>query len=143
MRLLNLCSASLLLLLSFTALSTPAGSSKIIPDPEKYQDFLLEPYKPGAPTVVAFKDPYCGYCIRALQNLEKLSEYNVYLFWAGILGERSVARVDDIFDCAAPVSQTVFDSVVKREQTTACEKGLKYQTRYLRALNAEIMVNIC
>ena len=96
---------------------------RIIPDQQKYADFLLEPYKPGKPSVVVFKDPYCGYCIRALGNLERLDEYNVYMFWAGILGKRSKDKVNAIMQCNEPVSQPIFDNVMARSREVSCEQA--------------------
>lgn len=133
---------SLLLGLCLVAFASQTlASNKIIPDHESYKDFLIEPYKPGAPTVVVFKDPYCGYCIRALKNLDRLSNYNVYMFWAGILGKSSEKKVSAILDCAAPVSQAVFDNVIARKSQVQCDKGLAQETLRLRQLNQEIVAN--
>lgn len=118
-----------------------APGTLTIPDQIKYQDFLLEPYKPGKPTVVAFKDPYCGYCIRALKKLDRLSDYNVYMFWAGILGSGSEKKVDEIMNCAAPISQDVFTSVINRSKAVNCQSGEPESTANLRQLNAQMVSN--
>jgi hypothetical protein len=129
--------ALLALALSFSVLSVPM----IIPDKDKHSKFLLAPFKPGAPSVVVFKDPYCGYCIRALKKRDRMSEYNVYMFWAGILGDRSAKKVGEILNCAAPISGEVFDSVIKRESRVNCKAGLAEQTAQTRMLNDEMVAN--
>ncbi|MFT4924821.1 MAG: thiol-disulfide isomerase/thioredoxin [Phenylobacterium sp.] len=138
---------SLMAMISFSTLALTAAptkaaapAAKIIPSQIKHQDFLLDPYKPGAPSVVVFKDPYCGYCIKALQRLDRLSEYNVYMFWAGILGDRSVKKVEQIMNCAAPISNQVFNSVIQRSELN-CEQGMTFATQHLKALNDEMVGN--
>lgn len=91
-----------------------AATSKpyIIPDPERYAPFLLEPWKPGKPSLIALKDPFCPYCINALARRSQLRNYNVFLIWTPILGDSSVARVKEFFACEAPASAEVLDAVV-------------------------------
>lgn len=128
-----------LVLMACVSQQTRANQTFIVPDHEQYADFLLEPYKPGKPSIVAFKDPHCGYCIKALGRLERLSEYNVYMFWAGILGKRSVAKVEQIMSCDQPVSQSVFDSVVRRASIIACQPGDDERVTKLNALNDTVV----
>jgi len=113
----------------------------IIPNEQQYADFLLEPYKPGKPSIVAFKDPHCGYCIKALKRLDRLSEYNVYMFWAGILGKRSEQTVEQILACAAPISSEVFESVVRRSPVIVCQSGDKARVEQLAELNNKMVQN--
>ena len=112
-----------------------------MPNNDQYQEFLLEPYKPGKPSIVAFKDPHCGYCIKALGRLDRLSEYNVYMFWAGILGERSERTVAKIMQCAEPVSQSVFNSVMARSSDINCDIGDKQSLAQLNELNDGMVAN--
>jgi len=91
-----------------------AASPKLIPDPETHRSFLLNEYRPGAPSVILFKDPYCGYCINALAKRSRLDNYNVYLFWSPILGRRSVSKVESFFSCDSPVESAILESVVRR-----------------------------
>lgn len=114
---------------------------KILPDHQQYSDFLLEPYKPGKPSVVVFKDPHCGYCIRALKNLDYVKEYNVYMFWAGILGERSEQKVAQIMQCAEPISKAVFDDVIERANTINCQTGDEQSIARLNQLNDQVVAN--
>ncbi len=81
---------------------------------EQYKSFLYGEYQSDRPNVLIFKDPFCPYCIRAIDKLDTLSAYNVFIFWAPILGDRSVARVNDIFHCTAYASQTVLDAIKQR-----------------------------
>ncbi len=120
---------------------TATANTLIIPTPEKYQDFLIHEWQPTAPNVIVFKDPNCGYCIRALKNLEQYKNYNVFMFWSPILGESSTQKVNDILKCDNPISYQVFNAVINRsalECQTAID--LKKQQR-LRLLNNEIVAN--
>jgi glutaredoxin len=89
-------------------------AQRFIPTEEQYFPFLLNGWDPKRQTVVIFKDPYCPHCIKAIPRLPELRNYNVYLFWAPILGERSKKRVDDIFRCAVPASAKVLYAVRNR-----------------------------
>lgn len=130
-----------LLCLALVARADGKTQALIIPDHEQYADFLLEPYKPGKPSIVAFKDPHCGYCIKALNKLDRLSEYNVYMFWAGILGKRSVKKVEQIMNCDSPVSQPVFDSVINRSPIIVCQAGEAERVTRLNQLNDKIVAS--
>jgi glutaredoxin len=89
-------------------------AQRFIPTEEQYFPFLLNGWDPKRQTVVIFKDPYCPHCIKAIPKLPELRNYNVYLFWAPILCERSKKRVDDIFRCTAPASAKVLYAVRNR-----------------------------
>lgn len=132
---------AVLFVISIFAANSAKADTLIVPNNDQYQDFLLEPYKPGKPSIVAFKDPHCGYCIKALGRLDKLSEYNVYMFWAGILGERSERTVAKIMQCAEPISQSVFDSVMARSSDINCDIGDKQSLAQLNALNDGMVAN--
>ncbi len=86
--------------------------ARLIPDHQQYQPFLLQPWKPGKPALIALKDPFCPYCIQALKRRSQLINYNVFVFWTPILGEQSVARVREFFKCASPVAPQVIDATV-------------------------------
>lgn len=83
--------------------------------PQKYRDFLVNPWDPGKPSLIALKDPRCPYCIKALEKRERLDNYNVFLFWAPILGPNSVNQVDRFFHCNTPVEAEVLDAVIARK----------------------------
>ncbi|WP_087020308.1 thioredoxin fold domain-containing protein [Thaumasiovibrio subtropicus] len=99
------------LVISAEEVTTPL---KVIPTPESHGAFLLKPWQEGAPVLVMFKDPFCPYCLRAIENRHQLDDYNVFLFWAPILGERSEQRVATFFRCATPVNDTVLKAAVQR-----------------------------
>ncbi len=88
---------------------------RLIPDPGTYQAFLLGEWKPEAPTLIAIKDPFCPYCIRNLKRRAQLKKYNVFLFWAPILGEDSVTRVNEYFKCDSPVGGVVIEAAISRQ----------------------------
>ena len=101
--------------ISFAVIFSSHAQIFPIPNQKEHQAFLLEPWKPDAPVLVAFLDPYCPYCIKALKSKERYQYYNTFIFWAGILGERSVKRVEEILTCKQPVSDAVIRSVLERK----------------------------
>nr|WP_285817646.1 thioredoxin fold domain-containing protein [Echinimonas agarilytica] len=105
-----------------------------------HSEFLIEAWKPNAPSIVVFKDPNCGYCIKALQNLERYQDFNVFMFWSPILGASSVAKVNDIFECSDPLSLDVFSAVVNR-QPVLCNDADGGKTLRLRTLNDAMISN--
>jgi hypothetical protein len=64
---------------------------------------------------MVFTDPRCPYCIKALEKRERLSNYNIYLFWAPILGNASYHTVKEFFFCDSPTSANVIKSVIDRK----------------------------
>ena len=128
----------LLLMLYPFVVSAENSASRVIPSPDTYGAFLLEEWQPDAPSIIAFKDPYCPYCIKALKKLDRLKGYNVFMFWSPILGESSRKKVDEIFDCQNPVGLSVVAAVVNRRQVE-CEQAM--QGSVLKQLNDEIVAN--
>jgi glutaredoxin len=129
----------LIVLYSFLALSSVKAENFIIPTQEKHSDFLIEPWKPNAANVIVFKDPNCGYCIKALKRLDKYKDYNVFMFWAPILGRSSQRQVEDIFECEKPSGSEVILSVINRSNIV-CKKS-ESGTKNLKELNKEIVEN--
>lgn len=120
----------ILLLISNNVFSQAINESAAMPVPDKdrYAAFLMEPWKDGAPTIIAFKDPLCGYCIKALKARSRLENYNVFLFWSPILGNNSKLKVQQIFLCEAPVSDDIMDAVMLRKNIPChgeTKEGLK------------------
>lgn len=111
-----------------------------VPDKENYKDFLIESWKPDVPTIIAFKDPNCGYCIKALKNLAQYKDYNVFMFWSPILGKLSDNKVNDIFDCDDPIGKGVISSVINRESITCkSTSSLRNKRAKLEALNHDVV----
>ncbi len=96
------------------------------PDPVVHRQFLLRPYQPAAPSVVVFKDPFCGYCIKAMAHSAQLAAYNVYLFWYPIFGSSSEERVQQFFRCQNPTGSLVQKAMLAR-QAPACDGELQQQ----------------
>jgi hypothetical protein len=84
---------------------------KFIPDSNEYQAFIYGDYDPKKMSVLVFKDPFCPYCIRAIDKLDKLNAYNVFIFWAPILGANSQARVSSFFTCSKLADSHLLDAV--------------------------------
>jgi|GEM_PF-1455765 len=104
-----------LLLLASLFIARPVLSARFIPTESEYFPFLINGWDAKRKNVLIFKDPYCPYCIRAVPKIEKITNYNVFVFWAPILGERSVKRVDDIFQCTSPVGKKIFTAMLARK----------------------------
>ncbi|WP_143870910.1 thioredoxin fold domain-containing protein [Catenovulum sediminis] len=95
-----------------------------IPDPIAQQAFLLNGWRADRPNLLIFKDPFCPYCIKAIPKLERLVGYNIYLFWAPILGNRSQQRVTQFFKCDRPVSESIMQAVVQGN-SPACNQPIQ------------------
>jgi len=115
-----------------STLAADANSPRPIPDDMTYGQFLLNDWNPGAPVIITFKDPFCPYCIRALKDIERLDDLNVFMFWSPILGQASISRVEEILHCQAPVGEQVIKAVIER-QSPQCTKNK--QTEVLAQLN--------
>lgn len=105
--------AYLLFILSSVVSSAPLSSLEI-PDSTIHKSFLLKPWMPGKPSLVVFKDPSCPYCVRDLKKRSQLNNFNVFLFWAPILGDRSVDHVNIFFKCSTSSSEKVINAVIGR-----------------------------
>lgn len=109
----NLLKLSVIIFILFCV---PVSSTEVIvPDKDIHRAFLLEEWDPKKPVLVTLKDPRCGSCIRALKNRKRLENYNVFMFWAPILGEASILDVERYFHCKSPVSSQVLDAVIQRK----------------------------
>ena len=85
------------------------------PSYAEHKAFLLQQWDPSKPSLIAFKDPRCPYCIKSLQKRERLDNYNVFLFWAPILGPGSQAQVERFFHCETPTNSEVLMAVTLRK----------------------------
>ena len=124
-------------LLLFTLVSFNSFAQRFIPTEEQYFPFLLNGWDAKRQTVVIFKDPFCPHCIKAIPKLAELRNYNVFLFWAPILGSSSKKRVDDIFRCKAPASAKVLLAVRNRKNPDC---NMAYASD-LRDLNDKVVEN--
>lgn len=91
-------------------------ASEVLPIPsvDDAESFLLNGWRADRPNLLVFKDPFCPYCLKAAPQLEHLVGYNIFVFWAPILGEKSKLRVKEYFKCQRPVSQKIIDALVAR-----------------------------
>lgn len=106
------------------------------PDPHTHRAFLLYPYKQNKPSLVIFKDPRCPYCISGFKALEALEQFNLYLFWAPILGQDSENLVKKFFRCASPVDKRIINAVSRRDAAFDC--SMAFQST-LFELNTEML----
>ena len=108
-----------------------------MPDPVRHQAFLLNQWQPHKPAIIAFKDPRCPYCVSALKKRHRMDNYNVFLFWAPILGEKSRNDVEELFHCRSPVEPALLERI-SRGMKVLCSGD--YQTK-LASLNAEMVAS--
>ncbi|WP_035014576.1 thioredoxin fold domain-containing protein [Catenovulum agarivorans] len=113
-------------MLLLVAWYTPARAQQVmpIPDPIADQAFLLNGWRADRPNLLVFKDPFCPYCIKVIPKLDKLVGYNIYLFWAPILGSASKQRSSEFFQCQRPVSEAILAAVEQR-QKPQCNGALR------------------
>lgn len=103
----------LLVLISvFVGLDAVAQSPLPVPTLESHKEFLVGEWKSSAPTIIAFKDPFCPYCLKALEKKDELENVNLFLFWYPIFGEKSDQRVAEFFLCDSPVGANVIKAVL-------------------------------
>lgn len=119
---------------------TTTGQEKqplIIPDVDTYGEFLIGEWDSQKPVLVTFKDPHCPYCVKALRKIERLDNYNVFLFWSPILGQRSINSVNGFFSCDSPSGEIVIEAT-KKGVMPACS-GIKNTA--LQQLNSTMVAN--
>lgn len=116
------------------ALQAMAKSPLPVPTVESHKEFLVGDWKPNAPSVVMFTDPFCPYCLKALEKKHELNGVNLFMFWYPIFGEKSDTRVAEFFRCESPVSSKVFDAVLQRKSPGCGEKP----NPELEAINKQI-----
>lgn len=91
-----------------------AQSPLPVPTIESHKEFLVGAWKPNAPSVVMFTDPFCPYCLKALEKKHELDGVNLFMFWYPIFGEKSDTRVAEFFRCELPVGSKVLEAVLQR-----------------------------
>lgn len=106
---------SLILLVGLFSIFTAQAEPLPIPSPDVHSEFLLQPWKANALSVIVFKDPFCPYCVKALERVDDLKDFNVFMFWYPIFGERSEQRISQMFQCASPSGHQVVTSVIAKK----------------------------
>tara|TARA_R110002049_G_scaffold95306_18_gene234024 strand:- start:724 stop:1554 length:831 start_codon:yes stop_codon:yes gene_type:complete len=94
---------------SFAATEVPAIQ---IPDPAQDQAFLYNDWRANRANVVAIIDPLCPYCKRAFSKLDQVTEYNLFVYWAPIFGQRSEDIIAPFFQCEHPTGRPVLQSLI-------------------------------
>ena len=103
-----------LLMITLSSLSL-AASQQRLSNIKHDRGFLLGAFKPKAPDLILFEDPFCSYCIEGLKKRAQLKNYNLYIYWHPIMGDESVARVADFFRCKQPVNERLIKGVIDLE----------------------------
>lgn len=105
---------------------------------DQYKPFLLGQWDEELDTVYVAMDPFCSYCIKSIDNLDYLKNYNVYIFWAPILGLNSVNRANAFLQCDNPVSDDVLQAMKQRKKPVCDnenEQLKKLNTTAVKSLN--------
>ena len=102
------------LAICFMPVKASANDPLPVPNPKTHGAFLLGEWDLNQPTLIMMLDPFCPYCIRSLQRRDQFKNYNVFLFWAPILGNASEVRVAEILDCEFIAEEEVISAVVGR-----------------------------
>lgn len=76
-----------------------------IPDPKTHASFLYGEWQPDRPNVVLFIDPLCPYCKKIIPKLERITAYNLFVFWSPIFGGRSETEIRRFFHCPKPTGK--------------------------------------
>jgi hypothetical protein len=90
-----------------------------IPDPSRDSAFLYNEWQPNRPTVVAFIDPLCPYCKKVIPKFDQVTEYNLFVYWAPVFGQRSEEAVSPFFQCKQPAGRAVLNSLIITPRATA------------------------
>lgn len=104
------------------SVQTMATSPLPVPTVESHKEFLVGEWKPNSPSVVLFTDPFCPYCLKALEKKHELDNVNLFMFWYPIFGEKSDSRVAEFFRCNSPVGSNVIESVLQRKSPDCTRK---------------------
>ncbi len=99
-----------------------AQSPLPVPTVESHKEFLVGDWKPNSPSVIMFTDPFCPYCLKALEKKHELDNVNLFMFWYPIFGEKSDSRVAEFFRCESPVGSNVIDAVLRRKSPDCSRK---------------------
>jgi thiol-disulfide isomerase/thioredoxin len=83
-----------------------------IPDPSRDRAFLYNEWKPNRPTVVAFVDPLCPYCKKVIPKFDQVTQYNLFVYWAPVFGQRSEEAIRPFFLCEQPTGRAVLNNLV-------------------------------
>jgi glutaredoxin len=99
-----------------------AQSPLPVPTVESHKEFLVGDWKPNSPSVIMFTDPFCPYCLKALEKKHELDNVNLFMFWYPIFGEKSDSRVAEFFRCESPIGSNVIDAVLQRKSQDCSRK---------------------
>ena len=83
-----------------------------IPDPLHDRAFLYGEWQPGRANAVVFIDPLCPYCKKAIPKLDQVTDYNLFVYWAPIFGQRSVDSISPFFRCEQPTGRSVLQGLI-------------------------------
>jgi hypothetical protein len=128
---------------TFLIVGTDAEAAVTIPDPSRDHAFLYNEWRPDRATVVVFIDPLCPYCKKAIPRFDQITQYNLFVYWAPIFGQRSEDTVRPFFRCEKPTAATLLHSLTlsgasEGDTPVTCEGAYSDS---LRAINDEMVAS--
>lgn len=124
-------------IVGFVAFEHAIANAFPIPNQNQHSAFQINSWQPNQPNVILFVDPLCTYCKKIIPKLDRIKDYNLYVFWAPVFGEKSEKSIQPYFQCDKPTSRRLLDSIIDSHQPTAPCSGNYNET--LRSAN-DVMV---
>lgn len=109
-----------------------------IPDPKTHASFLYGEWQPDRPNVVLFIDPLCPYCKKIIPKLERITAYNLFVFWSPIFGGRSETEIRRFFHCAKPTGKNELALAFSNTNPADPDCSGSYNTA-LRQINDDLL----
>lgn len=92
-------------------------------DREQDSRFLVNGWDSNRPNAYLFLDPLCPYCKKVIPKIDAVQDYNLFVFWAPIFGQRSENAIGPLFNCAQPTALSYLQALAKKRtpDTSACD----------------------
>jgi hypothetical protein len=119
-----LCLA-VLLVVTQAAVAGPDDSSQIaveIPAISTHEPFLYSDWQGDRANLLVFIDPLCPYCKKAIPKFDGITDYNVFVFWSPIFGDRSERAIEPLFTCVKPSSDALLHSLLNGTRDQVLER---------------------
>lgn len=138
------CTAVLLGLIALSNAGFAAEELMKIPDPSSDRGFLYDDWRPNRANVVVFFDPLCPYCKKAIPKLDQVTNYNVFVYWAPVFGQRSEDIIKSFFRCEQPAGRAVLRSLLNTAGAGAIQSPPQCDGNFdesMRAINDAMVSN--
>lgn len=136
---LALLKFAVVFIITLSSSYSSASVSVIIPDREIHSPFLYGDWNERRSNLAIFIDPLCPYCKKAIPKFDGLKDYNVYVFWAPIFGQRSEEIIQPLFNCTHPTDDKILHQLVSSRDTALDLDCGTYYRSELRRLNDDVV----